>query len=135
MVGTFLRPPLPQHLGRLLILPLLLLLSLNLAQADEPAKSPAPSRSVKLTLPAALLKPSPESVADLKAIQGHVRGIIESVTPAVVCVQIGAGSGSGVIVSPDGYVLTAGHVSGDPGRAAILVMPDGRQRQGQVAGL
>src|ERR1019366_7091964 len=67
-------------------------------------------------LPAAFSKASPESVDDLKAIQEHVAKVVEQVSPAVVSVQVGASFGSGVIVSKDGYVLTAGHVSGDPGR-------------------
>ena len=67
-------------------------------------------------LPAAFGKSSPETVADLKAIQDHVTTVVEQVSPAVVSVRVGASFGSGVIVTKDGYILTAGHVSGDPGR-------------------
>ncbi len=120
MVGTFLRASLPFPNGRLLLLPLLLLM-LGQARAADVAKP-----LVDPSLPAALSKAAPESVADLKAIQSHVRKVIEKVTPAVVGIRIGNASGSGVIVSADGYVLTAGHVSGKPNTPASLILPDGR---------
>ena len=44
------------------------------------------------------------------------------------------GAGSGVIVSPDGHVLTAGHVSRSPGRDVILVLPGGRRVRGKTLG-
>ena len=44
-----------------------------------------------------------------------------------MAVQSGGGAGSGVIVSKDGLVLTAGHVSGRPGRSVKIVLPDGRR--------
>ena len=59
---------------------------------------------------------APESVDELKAIERHIQEIIARVTPSVVAVQIGFGQGSGVIVSADGLILTAGHVSGRPGQ-------------------
>src|ERR1019366_5408007 len=71
-------------------------------------------------LPAAFGKISPESVADLKAIQEHVAKVVEQVSPTVVSVRVGGSFGSGVIVSKDGYVLTAGHVSGAPGRDVVI---------------
>jgi serine protease Do len=50
-----------------------------------------------------------------------------------VCIRAG-GSGSGVIVSADGLVLTAGHVSGRPGRDITIVMPDGKTYKGKTLG-
>jgi serine protease Do len=129
MVGTFLLSSLRVHPGRLLFLPVLATLTLGLVHAEERAKPIEP-----LTPPAVLAKPAPESVEDLKAIQTHVRKVIEKVTPAVVGVRIGAGAGSGVIVSADGHVLTAGHVSGEPGRVATLILPDGRQVKAKSLG-
>src|SRR5262245_62427636 len=76
----------------------------------------------KLTdrLPAPFYKKTPESVEELKTIQDHVASVVEKVMPAVVSVRVGQASGSGVIVSKDGYVLTAGHVSGKPDRDVIV---------------
>src|SRR5262249_12950490 len=79
-------------------------------------------------------KPMPESLEDLKAIQEHVKILAAKVMPAVVNVKIGGAQGSGVIISEDGYVLTAGHVSGQPGRDCTLTFPDGKSGQGQPLG-
>jgi serine protease Do len=98
----------------------------NLARADIPKS--------EMKLPTALLKPVPENVDDLKAIQAHVKAVVEKVMPAVVNVRIGNSQGSGVIVTEDGYVLTAGHVSGNPDRDAIVIFPDGKQVKGKTLG-
>src|SRR5436190_12153210 len=82
----------------------------------RPVAADVPEKSESQALPAALDKAVPESVADLKAIQKHVKTVLARVLPATVNVQIGPGQGSGVIISADGYVLTAGHVAGEPGR-------------------
>jgi serine protease Do len=49
-------------------------------------------------------------------------------------VRIGSSSGSGVIVSEDGYVLTAGHVSGKPAQEAVFILHDGREVKGTTLG-
>jgi serine protease Do len=87
-----------------------------------------------IKLPPALLKPVPENVDDLKAIQSHVKTVLAKVMPAVVNVKVGPGQGSGVIVTQDGYVLTAGHVSGTPGRDCELIFPDGKVVKGKTLG-
>lgn len=92
--------------------------------ADEPVKA----------LPPALEKPAPEGLDDLRAIQKQTRGVLAKVIPATVGVRIGQAQGSGVIVSKDGLVLTAGHVSGQPGRDAILIFPDGKTVKGKTLG-
>jgi len=46
---------------------------------------------------------------------------------ATVCVQVGDSSGSGVIVSEDGIILTAAHVSGKPDQTITVIMPDGKR--------
>jgi serine protease Do len=85
-------------------------------------------------LPAAFSKPAPESVEELKAIQEHVAKLVENVMPAVVSVRVGASFGSGVIVSKDGFVLTAGHVSGTPGRDVKIYFHDGTTADGKTLG-
>ena len=53
---------------------------------------------------------SPEDVKELKLLQESVKSVVDKVTPATVAVLLGPGAGSGVIVSEDGFVLTAAHV-------------------------
>src|SRR2546421_153561 len=83
-----------------------------------PTPPPAPKLGVakRDDLPVGFTKRSPASVSDLKAMQRHVTDLVRRVSPAVVDVEIGNGSGSGVIISADGLVLTAGHVCGAPNR-------------------
>ena len=77
--------------------------------------------------PKAWDKEVPENKADLLAIQAKLQAVLSKSKTAVVAVQSGGGAGSGVIVSKDGLVLTAGHVSGRPGRNVTIVLPDGRK--------
>jgi serine protease Do len=111
----------PLHLGSVLLALCLASPFLCSARADTKA-------------PAAFNKAMPENVADLKAMQTHVRALAARVIPAVVNIKIGMGQGSGVIVSADGYVLTAGHVSGTPGREAEITLADGRKVKGKTLG-
>ena len=119
------RPFLRRRPLGLLALCLLVLGFLGAAPADEP-KAP--------TLPPALTKAAPESIDDLKAIQEQTQKVLEKVMPATVGVRIGGAQGSGVIVSKDGYVLTAGHVSGKEGRDATIILPDGKTVKAKTLG-
>ncbi len=85
--------------------------------------------------PAAVNKPQPTSIADLKEIQDHTRKVLEKVIPCTVGIRAGGASGSGVIISRDGYVLTAGHVSGQPGRDVTIILNDGKQLKGKSLGM
>jgi serine protease Do len=91
------------------------------------------TRRYDLILHPVFEKPVPETVDDLQAVQDHVERIVAKVMPAVVNVRIGA-QGSGVIITEDGYVLTAGHVSGQPGRDCTLTFADGKQVKGKSLG-
>ena len=72
-------------------------------------------------------KKVPESKEDLLSIQAKLQATLKKAKQAVVAIQSGGGSGSGVIVSKDGLVLTAGHISGRAGRSVKIVLPDGRR--------
>ena len=78
---------------------------------------------------------TPSSIDELEAAQAHVRELAETVQKTVVGVGVGAAQGSGVIISRDGYVLTAAHVSGRPGRMARLFLSDGRMVPARTLGL
>jgi serine protease Do len=73
-------------------------------------------------------------VAELRAREAKVRAVVARALPATVAVQAGAGMGSGVIVSEDGLVLTASHVSGDADREVSLLLSDGRIVKGKTLG-
>lgn len=109
----------------------LLFVSLSFAQAQPTAKS---DQNSALDLNKILKKTIPESVEELRLIQANVQQLVKKVSAAVVGVRIGAGQGSGVIISEDGYVLTAAHVSGAPNRNVTLIMPDGRKVRGKTLG-
>jgi len=62
-----------------------------------------------------------------------VIGAVEAVGPAVLHIQAGRGTGSGVVFTPDGYVLTNSHVAaGVPHLSATF--PDGRSMAARVVG-
>jgi serine protease Do len=129
------------QLGRLLIAPivlasLLVFVPASIHAQDEPkVEFKAPElKPITEELPAAIVKRVPESIDDLKAIQDHVDKLVAKVTPSVVSVRVGASFGSGVIVTKDGYVLTAGHVSGTPNRDVVIYFPTGKTAKGKTLG-
>jgi len=101
--------------------------------ALPPVPRPTPAR--RADLPAALTKPVPTSIADLRVIEQHVKALVARVSPTVVAVEVGTGSGSGVIISADGLVLSAGHVCGRPGRVVRFTFPDGKTARGKTLGV
>ena len=96
---------------------------------------PQPGPARRSSLPQVFGKDAPASLADLKTIERHVKALTARVSPAVVAVEIGSGSGSGVVVSEDGLVLTAGHVCGAPGRNVVFSFPNGRRAKGKTLGV
>ncbi len=91
----------------------------------EPADNPAPSA---------------DDTALLDAYSRAVIGVVETVSPAVVRLDVRSaergrqgGSGSGVIVSPDGLVLTNSHVVGGASRIRATTA-DGQSLTAQVVG-
>jgi serine protease Do len=69
----------------------------------------------------------PQTIADLTAMQQHQQDLAKRLVACTVAVVVGAAHGSGVIISQDGYVLTAAHVAGTPNRRAMVIMADGRR--------
>jgi serine protease Do len=128
--------------------------STNSAQTDRPARSvkiapketasdtnawampaaPKPTPARRADLPTAFTWKAPISLADLKSMERHVKALAARVSPAVVEVEVGNGSGSGVVISADGLVLTAGHVCGGPDRNVRFTFPDGKTARGKTLG-
>lgn len=100
--------------------------------ADIPVPKPGAVR--RLELANAFNKPAPTTISDLRLMQRHVEALIKRLEPSVVAVEIGQASGSGVIISADGIVLTAGHVAGKPNRDVRFTFPDGKTARGKTLG-
>ena len=122
------RVPLLSRWHRSLCLAILPVLALGLVPllAAEPAK-PQP--------PAAEQVAPPKDIAELRGIEERVKKVVAKVMPATVGIRMGNSEGSGVIVSKDGMVMTAGHVVGKPGQTVTFCFADGKTAKGTTLGL
>jgi len=106
----------------------------------EPELSETPAAAPLAAVP-------PDDTALLDAYSQAIADVVDRVGPAVVRIDVRnkdtsrAGSGSGVIVAPDGFVLTNSHVVGGAARVEITTVgrpqPDGtgrRRRSGHGPG-
>jgi len=76
----------------------------------------------------------PRDAGDLQAMQDHMQQLAKTVSPAVVGIRLKRGMGSGVIISPDGYILSAGHVTGRANQPATIFLADGRKLSAMTLG-
>jgi len=97
--------------------------------------SPKPAPADPKELSPVFKKPGPTSIADLKDIEERVKTLVARISPAVVAVEVGFSSGSGVVISADGLVLTAGHVCGEANRDVRFTFPDGKTARGRTLGV
>jgi len=56
-----------------------------------------------------------------------VRKLAPDLVESTVAIMLNGGSGSGVIVSPEGLVITAAHVTSEPGKSMKVLLADGRE--------
>jgi serine protease Do len=80
-------------------------------------------------------KQAPDSRKDLELIQTLLSKALPTARAATVCIDLGEGSGSGVMVSADGLVLTAAHVSGGVGKKVTVILEDGTRLKAETLGL
>ena len=79
--------------------------------------------------------PQPSGYEDdlLDAYSRAVIHAVDVVGPAVVKLDAGGGSGSGVLFTPDGFILTNAHVVSRGGRPRVT-LPDGRSATADIVG-
>ena len=71
----------------------------------------------------------------LDAYSRTVSAVAERLAPSVASLRVASrGSGSGVVISPDGFMLTSAHVVGRSRRTLRAVFLDGRDCKAEIAG-
>jgi S1-C subfamily serine protease len=90
------------------------------------------------SLPASAAAPPPDDAALLDAYSNSVTAVVAKLSPAVVQLAVSdpkgrRGTGSGVILSPDGLILTNSHVAGVAGEITVATS-DGRRLSARVLG-
>src|SRR3954452_9963332 len=85
-------------------------------------------------------------VTEAEALDAYSQVVVstaERVAPSVVNLRVTrrtragrmpAGAGSGVVLTPDGFILTSAHVVAGPGRGGRAALTDGRELSFQVIG-
>lgn len=77
----------------------------------------------------------PASLSELRDLESQQSRVAEAIKMVTVNVQQGAAQGSGVIITADGYILTAAHVAGGPGRTAWVILHDGTRVRAETLGM
>jgi len=77
----------------------------------------------------------PSTLAELKELESQQSLVAKAIQQVTVNIQQGSAQGSGVIITSDGFILTAAHVAGGAGRSATVVLHDGRQLKAETLGM
>lgn len=77
----------------------------------------------------------PANLDVLSEMERQQQAVAQSASACTVSVQIGRSQGCGVIITGDGYVLTAAHVAMRTNKTAILTLNDGRRVRAKTLGL
>ncbi len=76
-----------------------------------------------------------EVLKELLQVESQVQRALPRARQAVVALQTGTGTASGVIVSPEGLIMTAAHVAEEPGLSIHVVTEDGKTHTAKTLGL
>lgn len=77
----------------------------------------------------------PLDLKELQALQRQQAKVAEKINQVTVNLQHGSTQGSGVIITGDGYILTAAHVAGKPKQQVTIILHDGRRVEGITMGV
>jgi len=80
-------------------------------------------------------KKAPSGREDLEQIQGLLKSALPQARKATVCIELDQGSGSGVVISKDGLILSAAHVTGGVDREFTVIFEDGKKVKAVSLGL
>jgi serine protease Do len=80
-------------------------------------------------------KKAPETQEDLMLIQKTLLEVLPKAKAATVSIDLGNGFGSGVIVSKEGLIMSAAHVTGGVEKKVTIIMPDGKKLKAKTLGL
>lgn len=72
---------------------------------------------------------------DLISVQSRVQNVLDQARKSVVVIECDGGTASGVIISPEGLVLTAAHVTNEPNKKVKVIFWDGKTVEGTSLGL
>ena len=75
------------------------------------------------------------SMEELIRVESTVRERLPVAKAALVAVEMNGGAASGVIISADGLVLTAAHVTAEPGRRIHVKLSNGKRHPCKALGL
>ncbi len=105
----------------------------------RPAAFPSARSELTVEVPEALKRilsadAVPKGAADLKAMEEHMARVAAAVVRSTVSLRVGGRGGSGVIVSPEGHVMTCAHVTREADLPVRLVLHDGRGVRGKTLG-
>ncbi len=78
---------------------------------------------------------TPKTLEQMVELEEQHRRVAERVAECTVNVSIGPAQGSGVLVTADGYILTAAHVATRPGKTAIITFKNGETVAATTLGL
>lgn len=81
---------------------------------------------------AGILSTTPQSVEDLQRIEHQLQQVLPRVLPALVCIEVNNGSGSGILVSEKGLIFSAAHVVDKQGTVLKIILPDGTRLPGKT---
>ena len=82
------------------------------------------------------IAPNVKNYKELQKLDRQIVALSKKAQPATVCLvaKNGRGSGSGVIVSEDGLILTAAHVTSSMPDGVVVIFPDGTRKTGEILG-